>query len=541
MRQTAVLLLALAMLAGCLSGPGQTDRLVRPADVGHDPATVHVTGTRLVAAAIPSWDGETELAALVHSPKSSDQPNGSPARWPVVVFLHGWGGGKESFSGGRGGVPGSDQAAQAVPASQQTDRLQAFAQAGFIAVAYDARGFGESGGHTDIAGPATMADLTSVLDWVEARYATNGLVGLVGQSYGAGQALLAWSKDPRITTAVPMYGWVDLADGLVPNNVPKLEWAQFLYAYGLLGAHGRYDPMLHDWYTRLYTRDDMVGLRAQMATRSAGNLAATEKPLLICQGLQETLFPQADRAWDSAGGFTRAYLYAGGHGGGDEGCWERALAWFQFFLAGHDTRVDAWPPLETVDATGQQGGGYSLDAPTAARTWHLRAPDLAASPSPQATFTVRQSPTLPTGEPSALSDLLGGVRQPRPDALRTDPAATTFTTGPLDAGTVFGAPRLNLRLQAGEAPFQVASSLFRVTADGTSHVLGHAAFAALGAEDLDDGWLRMRFEWTHAKLDQGDRIQLMVAANDEGHWMPLLESYEVSFGGDSWLELPFLA
>jgi len=337
-----------------------------------------------------------------------------------------------------------------------------------------------------------------------------------------------------------MYGWVDLADALIPNNVPKLEWAQFLYGYGLAGSRARYDPMIHQWYTQLYQRSDLDTVRAQMAERSAlPLLGATDKPIFACQGLQETLFPQADRAWQSAGGFARGYVYTGGHSSQDAGCWSRALDWFHFFLAGFDTRVDSWPALETVDAAGGASVPYVTLPATVPETLHLRAPDLSANAAPEATFTVKQSMPNPTSDPSAISDLVGGPRQALPDALRTDPSATTFTSTPFQDGALLvGSAKLRLHVESGPAPFQVAALLMRLGPDGSSQILGRAAFAALDQEDVPDGQLSMTFEWTHARLEPGDRIQLKVAANDSAIWMPLPANYSVTFDGQSALELP---
>ena len=535
----AALLFAGALLAGCTADEAAPPRTVTPADVGHDPTTIHVTGTTLANVTIPSFDGATTLAALIRSPLTNDTlPDGSAARWPVVVFLHGWGGGKESFTGGRGGLPGSE-------AMGGVDRLEQFARAGFIAVAYDARGFGQSTGHADVAGPATMGDLGVVLDWVAANYASSGKVGVLGESYGAGQAYLAWAKDPRVTTAVPMYGWVDLADALIPNDVPKLEWAQFLYGYGLVGSQGRYDAMIHEWYTQVYTRSDLETVRAQMEERSALSAlgsAGNTKPLLLCQGMQETLFPQADiaaQAATTAGAFVRTYVYTGGHGASEPACWSRALDWFQFFLAGFDTRVDGWPALETSDAVAELGASYQAWPTSAVTTYRLRAPDLVADAS-DATFTVRQSLSSSL-DPSALPDLVGEPRPPVPDALRNDPNAVVFT-GPAyeDVRTIVGSSVLRLDVQSGAAPFQVAAQLLLLRPDGTSVALGHAAFAALNATQ-GQAPIEMRFEWTHAQLQPGDKVQLRIAANDPGWWMPLLADYSVTFAGTSSLDVPFLA
>src|SRR5687767_4379109 len=213
--------LVLPALSGCLGAFDQDDEPrgpVQPADVGYDAESIEVTGFERTAVTIPSFDG-TQLAAVVYSPTSADTlPDGSPPRWGVVVALHGWGFFKEQFEG-VGGATGAPVPQDSSGTAEYTvNRLEAYAGQGLVAVAYDARGFGRSTGTATVAGPAEMRDLDAVIDHVERHYPTNGLVGLVGQSYGAGQAFQALADNPRVTTALPMYGWVDLYEGLLPGN-----------------------------------------------------------------------------------------------------------------------------------------------------------------------------------------------------------------------------------------------------------------------------------------------------------------------------------
>jgi ABC-2 type transport system ATP-binding protein len=244
-----VLLLTLPALGGCLDALDRDDGPtgLQPADVGYDPGSITVTGFERVAVTIPSFDG-TDLAAVVYAPVTGDTlADGEPIPWGTVVFLHGWGFFKEQYEGipGATGAPIPPEPGAMVPYG--LNRMQAFAEAGLIAVAYDARGFGQSGGSASVAGPAELADLDAVLDYVEAHYETNGLVGLIGQSYGAGQSLLAFVDNPRITTAIPMYGWVDLYEGLAQGNVPKAEWATTRVGVGAAGSQGNLSPLIAEW------------------------------------------------------------------------------------------------------------------------------------------------------------------------------------------------------------------------------------------------------------------------------------------------------
>lgn len=535
-RLPVVVLLLVPALAGCFGASPSGPRAAVPADVGYDPAeaAIHVTNITTEPLTLLSWDGQTHLAAVVYVPHTTDTTPTGAMRWPLVVFAHGWGNSKESYEGKK--APGQpDQTPTA------TNRLQQVAQAGFVVIAYDARGFGQSEGTTSVAGPAEVADLHFVIEYARGHYATSDKVGVIGASYGGGQAMNAWANDPLVTTAVSMYGWNDLYGALLPGDVPKLEWAQFLYGYGLVGARARYDPMIHDWYTQLYTRSDLPSVHRQMDERSV--LAASShvsKPLFVCQGMQETLFPQIDAEWHTAG-FVRAYLFTGGHGADNDGCMSRAIDWFRFFLAGYDTRVDQWPALETVDADGT--GPYPYAAfPTAATTsYHLRLGELVSGPATDASFTIDQRLTAnPLAEPSAIWDPSGLPRNPIPAQLQQDPAAVFFASAPVTGRSlILGAPTLTLHLVGdGQTPFQVAGTLYRLKANGDSVLLGRAAVAPLDSGSLHNDTVTMNFPWTRAQLMPGDSLQLKLAANDPDAWVPLFADYSAKFDGASRLDVP---
>ncbi|MEA3165566.1 MAG: hypothetical protein QOJ26_423, partial [Thermoplasmata archaeon] len=504
------------------------------------------SGVERTAVTIPSFDG-TSLAAVVYTPVTADTlPDGSPPRWGVVVALHGWGFFKEQFEG-VGGASGAPIPPDSSGTAEYTvNRLDAFARQGLIAVAYDARGFGRSTGMSTVAGPAEMQDLDAVLDHVESHYSTNGLVGIVGQSYGGGQAYNALVDDPRVTTAVPMYGWVDLYQGLLPGNVPKAEWAAQLVGVGAVGTKGQFTPMIAEWLQKASTRTDLETVQAQMDARSAlSRLSTIDKPLFICQGLQETLFPQADVGWEAAGGFTRAIIYTGGHGEDPEDCWAATMDWFLYFLAGKDTGVDSWPALRSVDASNQGGALDYNEFPTPSwQTSYLRAIDSTlAGNSSDVTFTISQRLVgNPFNEPTGVWDLTGLPNNAAPSQFRQDPTASFFDSAKFSGSEVLlGAPvvRLHLADNSTETPYQIVGSIYHVGATGKATLLTRAAHAALSGGDLDGDDFVLRFDWTKADFQPGDSLTLKLSANDPSAFLPLLSNYDVSFTGQSRLELPF--
>ncbi|HDS1190381.1 TPA: X-Pro dipeptidyl-peptidase, partial [Stenotrophomonas maltophilia] len=82
---------------------------------------------------IPSWDG-TPLGAFVIEPQDAGS-----GRYPLLVMPSSW----------------------AVPSVEYVGVAQSLARRGYVVISYSSRGFWESGGSIDIAGPATVEDVSA--------------------------------------------------------------------------------------------------------------------------------------------------------------------------------------------------------------------------------------------------------------------------------------------------------------------------------------------------------------------------------------------
>lgn len=176
---------------------------------------------------IPSWDG-TELATTVFEPDQA-------GTYPVLLSTHGWGGSRD----------------------QQFGECEAFASRGYVAMAYDSRGFGASDGQVGVDGPKEVRDVSALVDWLEgrARVRPDPDVGMFGGSYAGGIQLNAAAHDDRIAAIVPEICWHDLNYALQPNGVVKIAWGAGLYAVGAAGSRE------HE-----FTSGDVAGLRTGMDT-----------------------------------------------------------------------------------------------------------------------------------------------------------------------------------------------------------------------------------------------------------------------------------
>ena len=104
-------------------------------------------------------------------------------------------------------------------------------KSGYWVVSLDLRGHGDSEGMINLADPAQeVRDIQILVDWINKKLPrvsqkqNNPLIGIIGDSYGAGVALLSSTQDSRIDSIVSANGWYDLNEGLAPNHIPKIGW-----------------------------------------------------------------------------------------------------------------------------------------------------------------------------------------------------------------------------------------------------------------------------------------------------------------------------
>jgi fermentation-respiration switch protein FrsA (DUF1100 family) len=115
-------------------------------------------------------------------------------RLPAVILLAG------------SGVDDRDGVALGVPTLGQL--AGALADAGFLAVRYDKRGYGQSGGRSESATLGDYADdARAVVKWLGARKDVDPKrIALAGHSEGAAVALLAAARDKKIAAVVSIAG-----------------------------------------------------------------------------------------------------------------------------------------------------------------------------------------------------------------------------------------------------------------------------------------------------------------------------------------------
>jgi ABC-2 type transport system ATP-binding protein len=230
-----------------------------------------------------------------------------------------------------------------------------FAEDGYVVVAYSARGHGNSGGQTTVAGPAEIRDLFDVSAWalgIGGRalpphpdfHIDRTRIALTGYSQGGLHTNLGqvWSGDPATNPygisfrAIEPGNTPDLVfSALVPNSVVKLSFGVGLIETYLVGSTARIAPIVDRWIAtaaadepQLYGSGNLCDLsthdtatstmQQDLGWRSVG--CQPERlglPWLWAQAFDDALFPpdMAISMWRRAPNSAqhRLYLSMGGH------------------------------------------------------------------------------------------------------------------------------------------------------------------------------------------------------------------------------------
>ncbi|MFM9372270.1 CocE/NonD family hydrolase [Streptomyces sp. Da 82-17] len=116
---------------------------------------------------------------------------------------------------------------------------KAFAERGYVALAYSGLGFGKSGCPISLDAPehdgraashlvdflagTRAADDGTKADFVTADAAGDPRVGMIGGSYGGAVQMATAAQDRRVDALVPLITWNDLAYSLDPNNTAQTD------------------------------------------------------------------------------------------------------------------------------------------------------------------------------------------------------------------------------------------------------------------------------------------------------------------------------
>ena len=366
--------------------------------------------------------------------------------------------------------------------------------AGFEVVSYAQRGFGGSGGAADLAGPASVADFSTVLDWSLANTSvTPGQIGALGMSYGATQSLLGAAADSRVKAVVAMSPWASLSTAFAPNGVLRKAALTATLTGATLTSDGQ--------ALRSDVASNPVAAVNLLATLSPSRsplsvvptLNARNVPVLLEGALQDTLISPSDvpALFAKLTGPKRMFLLHGDHGAalapsalGPSGPWTAAVSWLQRYVTGASvSTAQLTPAVNVFDQNGvlQTGSSWPLDTflPMALGT---SSTITALSTAQASTLTWSTSlSAAATAADSAAPNLVAGSTYAAP----TVTMSTISKTGALQWNTVTvgaslrlcGAPSFSASLTASSASASLFAYLYDVNASGVGTLVSTTPLA----------------------------------------------------------------
>ncbi|MCZ0986037.1 CocE/NonD family hydrolase [Streptomyces diastatochromogenes] len=327
LRTSAVGVVSAALIAGTV--------------VGLAPAAQAAPSVRFVDI---SGDGGTVLKANVVTPAGAD---GSHS-YPLIVLPTSW------------GLPQVEYFAQA----------QKLADAGYVVLTYNVRGFWQSGGEIEVAGPPDIADASKVIDWALANTPADPRhIGMAGVSYGAGISLLAAAHDKRIKAVAALSGWADLIDSIYSGRTQHVQAAALLDGAGILT--GRESPELREIFDNFYASNltkeqEMIdwGRKRSVATY-VDQLNKNGAAVMMANAWGDTIFPANQYAdfYEKLTVPKRLEMRPGDHAtaeatglfGLPNDVWTDTGRWFDHYLKGADNGIDREQPVQLKS---RSAGGY---------------------------------------------------------------------------------------------------------------------------------------------------------------------------------------
>ncbi|MCP9963070.1 alpha/beta fold hydrolase [Streptomyces somaliensis] len=305
-------------------------------------------------------DGGTVLKANVVTPSDAT----GTRRYPVIVLPTSW----------------------SMPQIEYLAQARRLADTGYVVVSYNSRGFWQSGGHIEVAGPRDVADASAVVDWALAHTpADPDRIGMAGVSYGAGIALLAAAHDERIRAVVALSGWADLVGSIYSGRTQHLQAAAMLGGSGYLT--GRPGPELQRILANFLSsnldseRELIEWGRKRSPAAYLDRINANGAAVMLGNAWGDTIFPPNQYAsfYERLTGPKRLEFRPGDHAtaegtgllGLPNDTWTSAHRWFDHHLRGVDNGIDRERPVQLRPRTSGGYEGYADWASVGAREERL--------------------------------------------------------------------------------------------------------------------------------------------------------------------------
>lgn len=521
LRIAAACAVVAALVTGAAPGTAPVAAAASPAAAAS--AVAAAPDVRFVT--VPGSDG-VRLAGNVFTPAGRDGD-----RYPLIVLPTSW----------------------ATPQAEYFAQAQQLADSGYVVVSYNPRGFLQSGGEIDVAGPKDVADASAVIDWALAETpADPQRVGMGGVSYGAGISLLAAAADERITTVAALSGWADLIDSIYSGRTQHRQAVAMLTGVGL--ATGRPSEE-----SNRYMKEFLSGSiehEAEMIAWGKERSAATRvdrindhgAAIMLANAWGDSIFPPNQYAdfFEELTGPKRLQLNPGDHataeGSGLLGLpndiWDDTRRWFDHHLKGVDNGIDREQPVQLTSRTGGAQEGY---------------PSWRAVPQETRRIPLTASRTVRTDVDSGANGgavMLSGAL----DQLASVPPVASVPLLPRTAAAVWqserctapqrlrGTVRLHTTVTPRHADGTAVAYLYDVGPLGTGRLVTHAPVSFHDRAPGRPFGLDLELFSTAYDVPAGHRLALVVDGADPLYTEHNPRGQKLTFsspaGDPSWVEVP---
>lgn len=421
-----------------------------------------------------------------------------------------------------------------------------FGNAGYDVVGFSDRGMNQSGGVSDYADPASISDVSSVIDWaIQHLDADANAVGAFGISYGAGVGLLAAEQDPRLKAVAALSTWTDFNDTFLPSGSISQDLIRSL-ALSTTGSapHVRLGGPISTLFAQYLTNPPAARklIRQLATTRSpilgVAALNANHTAVMLANGMQDSLLPprQLVTMFAQLKGPKKLELRTGDHGqpeaealygGNAAGPVGDALSWMDHYLRGVANGIDTARPISVTDtATGVTTGyaswpgkGTSLLDPLSAPATLTSDPSevtIGAASASNWTRAIQWGLNTPAETSYEQSDLTDPYRVPTVAASAfSDYFSFVWNGADLVAPqSLVGSPTLRLTVAANQSSVSMTAYLYDVDAAGTASFMTVAPMTQTALTADTNKTITLSFQPIAWTLATGHHLSLVVDSAD---------------------------
>ena len=504
-------------LATLLTMLASTMALAAPA------AALSLPGT---STSIPTADGY-QLQAYVAVP--SGQGSGP---FPLVVMPSSWG----------------------VNDIEYVGEANLLANDGYVVISYSSRGFSTlcglnpQCGFIDIAGPLTVGDVSTVIDWALSNTPSNpNEIGVSGISYGAGIGLLAAEHDARIKAVASMSTWADLIGSLDANQTPSLQgigllsFASYLGKPGALMAQVNTDVLAGNFAGAVQTVENDPDTPGRSPINDVAQINANGPAVFVANDFEDSLFVPSQlinfynqlsvpkMMMFSHGDHTTAEL-TGAFGFPNE-IYSAVNAWFDHYLKGLDNGINTQPPVQLKSQNGvwstfanwnavQQGAvTYKLSKPVSCGLLYQCTGSLTTGSGGawQYGITGGYLTAATTGVAFVSGALTGYLDLPPAVALSLVNrwnAAVWVAPAAAQAQSLMGMPALQITVTPTTNKVTLIAYLYDMNASGIGQLMTWKPYTISNAAVGVPQTISINLEATNWQLSKGDQLALVIGSDD---------------------------